>query len=340
MPYDGLLLARARTQLEQIRSANQDEERRRREEITRRIPEIGQIDQRLRQQMRELVRVTLSKAPDMVQQLNELRQSNLALQERRLALLVDAGYPADYLDGVVSCPICRDSGMKDGRPCQCVDRLYNRELTKELGGLLHDGSESFEQFDLDLYSDQPDPVRGIIPREAMRLTLRSCRRFADTFPQGESNLLFQGGTGLGKTYMSGCIARAVAAKGCSVCYDSAIGALEAFERQRFARDPEEAEAAGTRVRRMLSCDLMILDDLGTEMLTSVTSSALYNLLNERLRRGKRTVISTNLSDSELQARYSPQIVSRLEGDFIHVPFYGSDIRLRKKKDITKTSPSG
>ena len=330
MPYDGLLLARARTQLEQIRSANQDETQRRREEIYRRIPEIGQIDQRLRQQMRELVRVTLAKAPDMVQQLDELRQSNLSLQERRLRLLTDAGYPADYLDGVVSCPICRDSGMKDGRPCQCVDRLYNRELTKELGGLLHDGSESFEQFDLSLYSDQPDPVHGIIPREAMRLTLLSCRRFAEAFPQGESNLLFQGGTGLGKTYMSGCIARAVAGKGCSVCYDSAIAALEAFERQRISRDPEESEAAGTRVRRMLSCDLMILDDLGTEMITSVTVSALYTLINSRLNAGKKTIISTNCTDEELLRKYTPQICSRIKGEFLRLPFVGRDIRLLKK----------
>ena len=340
MPYDGLLLARARTQLERIRSANQEEEQRRREEIYRRIPEIQQIDVRLRRQMRELIRVTLSKAPDMAQQLARLRQDNLALQERRVDLLAENGYAPDYLDSIYSCPLCQDTGLKDGHPCQCVDRLYNRELTKELGGLLHEGSERFEQFDLTLYSDQPDPVHGIVPREAMRLTLQSCRRFAEAFPQGESNLLFQGGTGLGKTYMSGCIARTVAAKGCSVCYDSAISALEAFERQRFAREPEEAEGAGTRVRRMLSCDLMILDDLGTEILTSVTSSALYNLLDERLRQGKRTVISTNLSDAELRARYSPQIVSRLEGDFIHVPFYGSDIRLRKKKNITKSTANG
>ena len=148
---------------------------------------------------------------------------------------------------------------------------------------------------------------------------------------GAMDLLLQGGTGLGKTYLSACIARVVADKGCSVCYDSASSALEAFERQKFSRDPEEAEAAAVRVRRMLSCDLMLLDDLGTEMVTPMSLSALYTLINTRLVNGRRTVISTNCSDEDLQSRYTPQIVSRLNGEFLHLPFVGQDIRLLKNE---------
>jgi DNA replication protein DnaC len=165
----------------------------------------------------------------------------------------------------------------------------------------------------------------------MRRVKAACEKYAENFPNVSSNLLFQGGTGLGKTYLSACIARVVANKGYSVCYDSAAAALETFERQRFSRDADTAEAAAARAERMLSCDLMLLDDLGTEMVTSLSTSALYTLLNTRLVNGRRTVISTNLSDEELRRRYPQQICSRLEGEFLHLPFVGKDIRLMKTK---------
>ena len=166
----------------------------------------------------------------------------------------------------------------------------------------------------------------------MAVVFAGCRKFADRFPDVSSNLLLRGGTGLGKTYLSACIARVVAEKGYSVCYDSASTALEAFERQKFSRNPEEAEAASVRVKRMLSCDLMILDDLGTEMVTPMSVSALYTLINTRLNEHRRTIISTNCSDEELSRRYTPQICSRIQGEFLELPFYGTDIRrLRHKK---------
>ena len=163
----------------------------------------------------------------------------------------------------------------------------------------------------------------------MGLVCKSCRKFADSFPEVSANLLFQGGTGLGKTYLSACIARVVADKGYSVCYDSAAAALEAFETQKFSRDPEESEKAAARVARMLDCDLMILDDLGTEMITSVSLSALYTLINSRLNAGKRMIVSTNCSDEELQRKYTPQICSRIRGEFLRLPFVGRDLRTKK-----------
>ena len=147
---------------------------------------------------------------------------------------------------------------------------------------------------------------------------------------GEQNLLMQGDTGLGKTYLSACIARVVADKGCSVCYDSAFTALEYFEKQKFSRDTDEGIAADKRVKRMLDCDLMILDDLGTEMATPMSVSALYSLINTRLVNGKRMIISTNLRDDEIAKRYTPQIASRILGEFVHLPFAGNDIRMIKR----------
>ena len=330
MAHDGKLLARAREALEQDREKNRAELQMRTDRVYREIPQLEQIDSRLRGHMAELVRLTLAKQPDLRARLEELKNANLDLQMRRAELLTERGYPIDYLDEIVSCPLCRDSGYVDGRLCSCMEKRYNRELTKELSALLRNGNESFERFDLTLYPDIPEPESGISPRQAMKVVCEACRNFAEAFPDVSANLLLRGGTGLGKTYLSACIARVVAEKGCSVCYDSAASALDAFERQKFSRLPEEAEAAATRVGRMLSCDLMILDDLGTEMVTSMSLSALYTLLNSRLNAGKRTVINTNCTDEELSRRYTPQICSRLQGEFLELPFYGSDIRRLKK----------
>ncbi len=331
MTYDGAILARARTALDAERARNQAETVRRTEFIYRLVPEIEEIDRRMRGQMAELVRLTLSKRPDLAERIDALREENLDLQIRRAELLTAHGYPVDYLDEIVSCPLCRDSGWRDGALCSCMQKRYNQELTGELSTLLQNGDECFEHFDLSYYSDTPDQQTGGSHRERMTAVLAACRKFAQNFPNVSSNLLLRGDTGLGKTYLSACIARVVAEKGFSVCYDTAVSALDAFDRQKFARDAAEAEKAALRVRRMLSCDLMILDDLGTEMVTPMSLSALYTLLNTRLTEGRRLVISTNCGDEELARRYTPQICSRIHGEFLALPFYGTDIRQLKRQ---------
>ena len=328
MAFDGKLLARARTQLDLIRSDNQAEHQRRLSLVYARVPEIQRMDETMRRQMTELVRLTISHPVDLKERLAALEKDNLDIQMRRAELLVENGWPVEYLDDIYSCPKCRDSGVYEGGVCSCLEKLYNKELTKELGTLLQHGDESFERFDLNYYDAAP--VGGVSPRETMTMVLGACRKFADNFPAVSANLLFQGGTGLGKTYLSACIARVVANKGYSVCYDSAAAALEAFEVQKFSRDAEAGEAANARVRRMLDCDLMILDDLGTEMISSISTSALYTLLNTRLVNGKKMIISTNCSDEELLKKYTPQIYSRIKGEFLRLPFVGRDIRLIRK----------
>ena len=331
MPYDGKLLARAREALERQNRENKLEQARRIDAMQSRCPELKSIERAMNRQMAELARLALSHDGALAQKLETLQRDNLELQARRAELLVSLGKPIDYLDEIVSCPICRDSGVHEGRPCVCLKKLYNRELTRELSRLLQHGDESFERFDLSLYDDTPAVPGAPSPRETMQMVYKSCRKFADSFPGTSANLLFQGGTGLGKTYLSACIARVVADKGCSVCYEAAATAMEAFETQKFSRDPEAAEAAAQRVRWMLDCDLLILDDLGTEFSTAVSTAALYSLINERLVAGKPSIISTNLSDEELQKRYSPQIFSRLHGEFLRLPFVGRDLRQHGKK---------
>ena len=195
--------------------------------------------------------------------------------------------------------------------------------------MLDIGSQSFDSFELDWYS----PDRGSLPRsprENAQRNLNLCRDFAARFRPGRENLLLFGAPGLGKTFLSACIARVVAEKGFSVCYDSASAALESYERAKFGRDTEDGEAAALRVRRMESCDLMILDDLGTEMITPMSLSALYTLINTRLVNGRKMIISTNCSEEELAKKYTPQICSRIAGEFIALPFVGQDIRKLKR----------
>lgn len=322
MALDGKLLARARENLENIHADNVAEHYLRQEKIYSRIPEIERIDTRLRTQMAELVGLTLRGGAELNAAIKALEDESLALQTKKAELLVERGYEMDYLDDIFSCKTCRDTGYFGGKMCSCLKAMYNAEVTRELGTLLKNSDECFEKFDLSLYGDA---------RESMEIVYNTCREYANSFSERSMNLMFQGGTGLGKTFLSACIARVVAGNGHSVCYDTASSALEAFETKKFSRDAQTAENAAVKVERMLDCELMILDDLGTEMPTPMSVSALYTLINTRLVNGRKTVISTNLTDAELSKRYNPQICSRLEGEFTKLPFFGSDIRLTKKE---------
>ena len=322
MALDGKLLARARENLENIHADNVAEHYLRQEKIYSRIPEIERIDTRLRTQMAELVGLTLRGGAELNAAIKALEDESLALQAKKAELLVERGYEMDYLDDIFSCKTCRDTGYIGGKMCSCLKAMYNAEVTRELGTLLKNSDECFEKFDLSLYGDA---------RESMEIVYNTCREYANSFSERSMNLMFQGGTGLGKTFLSACIARVVAGNGHSVCYDTASSALEAFETKKFSRDAQTAENAAVKVERMLDCELMILDDLGTEMPTPMSVSALYTLINTRLVNGRKTVISTNLTDAELSKRYNPQICSRLEGEFTKLPFFGSDIRLTKKE---------
>ena len=333
MAYDGKLLAKARAKLDTIREDNKAEKARRERLIYEHIPEISDIDARLRRQMAELMGLVLDRSENAPAKIKALEDENLALQARRAELLVENGYPMDYLDEIYNCKKCRDTGVLSNspQPCSCLDVLYNKALTEELGTLMRAGNESFERFDISLYPADYSPELRATKREYMQAVYDTCKKYAFNFSKASPNLLFSGGTGLGKTYLSACIARVCADRGFSVCYDTASAALDAFETAKFSREPEAAEASAVRVKRMLDCDLMILDDLGTEMVTPMSVSALYTLINTRLVNKKPMIISTNLTKDELPKKYTPQISSRILGEFLVLPFVGNDIRLMKKE---------
>lgn len=326
MPYNTRLLARARSRLSEIREENEAERQRRIRTVYTRIPEIEAIDNQLRSQMIELARLAVSHRENSKAKMDLLQEKNLSLQMRRAELLVENGYPLTWTDEIYSCPRCHDTGKSSSGICSCLEALYNGELSKSLGSLLRNGNESFDAFDLSLYSDQYSEFFQCVPREYMHKVFTFCREYAKNFTPEAENLLFQGEAGLGKSYLSACIGREAAEKGYNIFYDTAVSVFSAFEKQQFSRNQDEVEAAAMRVSNILSCDLMILDDLGTEMTTPMVMSALYTLINSRLNTKKATLINTTLYPEELSSRYSSSICSRLNGSYKTIHFAGNDIR--------------
>lgn len=328
MAYDGKLLRRAQAKYDEDRSRHEEEMARRREAIFLRQPRLRDIDRELKATMAKIIRSALVRGTDPSGAIEVLRDENLSLQKERSALLRAMGLPEDALEEKPLCPLCEDRGYrKGGEVCRCLREYYAREQKKELSRLLDLGSQSFESFSLDWYSDAERPETGISDRENMDRTKRVCRRFAERFAPGKSaNLLLFGPPGLGKTHLSAAIAREVSDGGFSVVYDTAGHVFSCFEAEKFGRE-EERESG---VERILGCDLLILDDLGTEMTTSFVISALYQIVNTRLLERRSTIISTNLTPDQIAGRYSPQIASRVEGEYEILPFFGEDIRVQKR----------
>ncbi|MGN0967916.1 MAG: ATP-binding protein [Oscillospiraceae bacterium] len=331
MSYDAAVLRRATARLEEQRRLRERALEDRRAEVELRVPRVAEIDARLRRTLLEVARATFQ-GGDPTDSINALRDENLALQAERERLLAAAGYPPDVLEDKPACPKCRDKGWVGSQMCDCLKVLCAQEQIRELSKLLDLGEQSFQTFRLDVYSAEPDPRMGKSPRENMSLVLDICRNYANKFGKYYfDNLYLYGAPGLGKTFLSACIARVVSENGFSVVYDTAGNVFTAFESQKFSKDEEDARDAREEINRYLNCDLLILDDLGSEMTTALVQATLYTLLNTRLTAGRRTVISSNLTPDQVRSRYTPQIASRLEGEFRALPFFGSDIRLSRNQ---------
>lgn len=331
MAYSASILTRAEARLRQAQEEHRRAQAQRREAIYQALPRTAAIDRQLRQLAPKILSAALRQGGDQAAALAGLRRENLALQEEERALLTQAGYPADALDDVPLCPLCGDRGWKGAAMCSCLEKLCRQEQIAELSSLLDLGDQRFETFRLDYYSDQQDPQYGRSPRETMGLILSICQQYAQGFGAfPHKNLFLYGAPGLGKTFLSACIARTAAEGGHSVVYDTAAGVFARFEDKKFLRYGEEGRQAGEDTRRYLACDLLILDDLGSEFTSPFVQAALYQVVNQRLIDGKHTVISSNLDLEGVRQRYSPQVASRLQGDYLPLGFVGEDIRLRRK----------
>ena len=332
MSYEQNVIQRATARMirrREIRERKRDDLE---QEVYRKEPRVRTLDKAIRSTMMDLYALAFSgsgvdaEGPEIA----AIRARNEALQQERTALLNKLGLEADALDENPFCPLCGDRGWQGRDMCACMKELCAQEQMKGLTALLNlTDEQSFDKLRLDVYSDSPWQGEDRSPRENMKRVVAVCEGFARRFPNYPlKNLLLSGGTGLGKTFLSGCIAREVSRQGFSVVYDTAINVFSAFETRKFSRDMGEERQARDDTRRYLGCDLLILDDLGSELTTPMVQTALYELINSRMQADKRTVISTNLSMEHIAARYTPQIASRIGGLYRELTFYGEDIRLK------------
>lgn len=322
MPYSATVLHRARARLAEARASRELENDRRVEAIYQAHPRLREIDRQLRATAAQIMAATFRRGGDPSAAIAEIRTKNLALQQEREWILESEGIDEADLRPEPVCTVCGGSGYVGARMCECLKELCRQEQKKELSSLLG-GRESFDAFRLDYYPADFDPKLGASPREQMQYTLLKCRRYARDFSADSPSLLFSGGTGLGKTFLSAAIARAVADSGFSVVYETAGKIFSDFEAEKFGDGVHLTE-------KYLDCDLLILDDLGTEMTTQFTLSALYTLVNGRMLSSRPAIISTNLTADEIRRRYTPQIASRLLGGYELLLFAGTDIRMLKR----------
>lgn len=248
------------------------------------------------------------------------------LKEERQALLQIHGWPPDYLEPVYVCPKCHDTGYIGGKKCSCFRKLESELLYRDshLGDILD--RENFGTFRLDLYDDtNADPKTGRTPRDEAKAAFDSCRAFTQHFPSGE-NLMLYGDVGVGKSFLTHCIARELLEKSFSVLYMASYEISDLLGQYRFQQETSLREAHDN----IFSMDLLIIDDLGAEIVNNFVSSQIFQIINERILSGRSTVISTNLSLAGFRESFSERTASRMMGSYKLIHLSGNDLRIQQK----------
>lgn len=319
--YDEIMRDYDRQQLEDRRILDE-----RRKSVYARVPRLQEIDAAVASSSVRKARLLLDGDPSAIA---SLKDELNALREERNRLLKGNGYSPEYLHPVYRCPDCKDTGYINGQKCHCFKQAIINTVYAQSNIQTILERENFEHFSFDFYSDDDiSTTTGLSALATARQAVESCHQFIDDFDNKPKNLFFYGDTGVGKTFLSNCIAKELLDKGYSVIYFTAFQLFDILSKGVFEKDADAIAAH----QNIFDCDLLVIDDLGTELSNSFTTSQLFLCVNERLLRHKSTIISTNLNFNQIVDIYSERTFSRICGDYTMIKLFSKmDIRIQKQQ---------
>lgn len=327
MAYEQAVYRKVLEEYEALRITRKSEQRARLFEVYDKCDKIKQIDEKITR-VGSSAALEILNNPERAREIaDDLSETMKMLSELRERELTAAGFDADYTEMHYSCNICKDEGYINGKQCECFKKRLIKEVYKQSNLFKLFETQNFDTFDINLFSDEVDKQASISQKEAMSEALEVCKAFADGFENADDSLFFYGGVGLGKTFLSTCIAKKLIDTGYSVVYQSSAKLFSYYSDYMFGRI--NAAEGRYELDRLRECDLLIIDDLGSEAVNSQSVSFLFELVNDRILSGKKMVISTNYSISEIAKVYSERLHSRILEHFIPVRFFGGDVRLKK-----------
>ena len=296
--------------------------------VTDHVEELYHKDSRIKDIDRSIAALSVQQAEKLLNgdtgALKELKGSLQSLKTQKDVLIRNLGYSLDYIEPTFHCMDCKDTGYVNGQKCHCftqaaIDLVYTQSnLRKVLE------EENFSKFDFNLFSDEyVDPSTNLTPYETMQIAVNKCKHFIEHFKEQNLNLFFTGQTGVGKTFLSNCIAKELLDRGYSVIYFTSTGLFDVFHNNAYNKSPEASDT----YQNIFNCDLLIIDDLGTEVSNSYTTSQFFMCVNERIMRHKATIISSNLGLLELSEQYSERTASRIIKNYDLIKLTGNDLRL-------------
>ncbi|WP_294907871.1 ATP-binding protein [uncultured Ruminococcus sp.] len=327
MGYSSSVYKAAADRLFERRLKAEKDADRRRAAIYKKLPRTKELEKEISHCGIQAARAVIS-GGNVTEEMKNLRDRNLAMQSELAEILTSNGYDKDVFEPSYSCKRCSDTGYyeENGRTlvCNCLKQALVSCACEELNRTAPLSLSTFESFSLDYYDKEVDSKTGISPCNHMSKILRYCQNYADNFTKNSESILMKGATGLGKTHLSLAIANEVIKKGYGVIYVSAPSLMQKLEKQYFSRNDDVA------TDMLIECDLLIVDDLGTEFHSQLSVSLMYNIFNSRMLANKPVIINTNFDLRELEKNYTERFVSRVIGNAQKLDFLGSDIRVRKK----------
>lgn len=310
---------------DEIREKEKADQRKRKEEISFIVPEVLEIEKKIGKLSIELALTAMKNIENKELQLNAIRNKLTNLRVEKSELLVSKGFPTDYLSIHYKCDKCKDTGFIGITKCQCYKKFLVQLYYKnsDLKDLLK--KNNFDNFTFNYYSTQRSGNEPRSPRKNMEDILSKVTAYIKGFADTNENLLFMGNSGTGKTFLTNCIAKELIERGFLVIYRTSDDIIKNLKEIKFNNNADMEDL-------LVNCDLLIIDDLGTEQISDFSKTELFNLLNKKLLTHKKMIISTNLSLEDILKTYSERISSRLLGDFSVSKFYGEDIRIMKNLD--------